>query len=342
MMKLSLSTLISTACVGALGFGLAYGIPAFAEEETTTSITLKEESTPETNEEKAPEPEAEEEKPAKEAKKEGKKDAGKKEAKNKDYVILDINGDKIKFSTVMGIWSGLFPEGSAPDFSRFDEKVRQNVLRGVISEHLIYTRAKASGVENNPKVQETLNRLKTKLVSQVEKRVNEADVRAAYEKRVRDAKGKKELRARHILVDTEEEAEALIAQLEDDASFEKLAREKSEDRASAKRGGDLGYFGKGEMIPEFTERVFDMDVGDVSEEPLKTEFGWHVIKLEDKRDVKVRPYDEVKDGIREELKAKALQDYVHDLVDSANVKYYSRDGEEQEFTKTPDSTKGTP
>lgn len=266
-----------------------------------------------------------------------------KESKPADYVILEVDGEKIKYSEVVTIWSAMFPQGTAPDFSRFDEKVRQNVLRGIISEKLIHTEVKASGIENSAEVKEMLEKLKTKLVAQtfLEKKagekVTDASVRAEYDKRAKEKKGTKEIHARHILLKSEDEAKAIKEQLDGGANFEKLAREKSGDTASGTRGGDLGYFGDDEMIPEFTKAAFAMDKGEVSD-PVKTEFGWHIIKLEDKRDAQMPPFEDMDNALREELKANALKSYLNDLIDTAKVSYFAPDGKKLELTRTPDNT----
>lgn len=260
----------------------------------------------------------------------------------KDYVILEVDGEKIHYSTVLKIWSALFPDGSAPEFGRFDEKVRQNVLRGVISEQLIYKQAQASGMENSEKVKDMLDRLKKKLVSQtfLEEKigadVTDAAVRAEYDKRSKAEKGKKEVHARHILVQEEKLAKELKEQLDDGADFMTLAREKSEDKASGKNGGDLGFFGEKEMIPAFTKAAFALKKGEISD-PVNTEFGWHIIRVEETRDAKMPPFAEMRDSIREELKGAALKKYINNLVDTAQVKYFSPEGKEMEFTKVPDT-----
>ena len=103
------------------------------------------------------------------------------------------------------------------------------------------------------------------------------------------------MRARHILVETEDEAKAILDQLKGGADFATLAKEKSKDPGAAE-GGDLGYFTKDQMVPEFAEVAFKMYPGQLSD-PVKTQFGWHVIKLEDKRTKQPPEFDKVKDQI---------------------------------------------
>ena len=116
-------------------------------------------------------------------------------------------------------------------------------------------------------------------------------------------------RASHILVDTPEEADSIKQKLSEGSSFEELAREKSKD-ATAKVGGDIGYFSKGQLVPEFEEECYKLTVGDVGS-VVKTQFGYHVIKLTDKKNPEVQEFSAVKDMIKRELereKKKALLD----------------------------------
>lgn len=259
----------------------------------------------------------------------------------KDYVILKVGDDEIKKSYVMEIWKGLFPEGEAPDFDGFDDNVKQNVLRGVVSEHLINEQAEKAGLENDPEVLEKVAQFKKKLVIQTfldkkaSQAVSEDQLRAAYNDEVKKQAGKKEVRARHILVSSEDQAEEIKEKLDDGEKFEDLAKQLSTDKGSAVSGGDLGYFTEGEMVPEFTKAAFALDKGDVSD-PVKTDFGWHIIKVEDIRDVAVPTYVEMKDKLRDQMKGEALKSYINELIDTAKVEYFSPKGEKLELTRTPD------
>lgn len=265
------------------------------------------------------------------------------QAKSADYVILKIGKDEIKKSQVIDIWNGLFPAGQAPDFESFDEKVKQNVLRGVVSEHMIYKQAVESGAEKDKEVQKQLEMLKKKLVTQAhlnkkaEKSVTDKTLKAEYEAEIKKLEGKKEIKARHILVEKEDDAKAILDQLNDGGDFEKLAKELSKDKGSAVKGGDLGYFGEGTMVEEFSKAAFALKKGELSK-PVKTAFGWHIIKLEDSRDVKKPSFDELKPTLTEKLKADALRKYVYDLMDSADVSYFDKSGKKLEFSRTPDET----
>lgn len=156
----------------------------------------------------------------------------------------------------------------------------------------------------------------------IDKVVNEAvtdeQVRASYDKQVADAPAVNEIRARHILVKTKEEAEAIIKQLGEGGDFEAIAKEKSTDGAAAS-GGDLGYFSAGQMVPEFETAAFALTPGDYSKEPVETQFGFHVIKVEDKRVQQPPAFDAVKDRVRSVLIRDKYVEEVTALRDSAEI-----------------------
>ncbi|MCI5075285.1 MAG: peptidylprolyl isomerase [Oricola sp.] len=134
-------------------------------------------------------------------------------------------------------------------------------------------------------------------VKEVLGKITEDEIRARYDKEIAATPAENEVHARHILLETEDEAKAVIAELDGGADFETLAKEKSTGPSSSS-GGDLGYFTRGRMVPEFEEAAFALDVGAYTKEPVKTQFGWHVIKLEDKRAVQPPAFAEVKNQIQ--------------------------------------------
>lgn len=128
--------------------------------------------------------------------------------------------------------------------------------------------------------------------------VTDEAVRARYDAEIADTPPSNEVRARHILVNTEEEARAIIGRLDEGADFEEIARESSTDTGSGAQGGDLGYFGAGQMVPEFEQAAFALDVGAHSSEPVESQFGFHVIKVEDRRVRQPPAFDQVRDQVR--------------------------------------------
>lgn len=149
----------------------------------------------------------------------------------------------------------------------------------------------------------------------------DAEARAEYD-RIKAANGDKEYRARHILVEKEDEAKALIAQIKGGAKFEDLAKKNSKDPGSAENGGDLDWANPGNYVPEFSAAMTKLQKGQVTDAPVKSQFGFHIIKLEDVRPVQFPAFEEVKEQIiqrqnqvkvtkyRDELKKKAKTDYV--------------------------------
>lgn len=146
----------------------------------------------------------------------------------------------------------------------------------------------------------------------------EAEMKKLYEESVAKTQPEEEVRARHILLKTEKEAQDVIAKLKGGADFEKLAREVSTDPSAKTNGGDLEYFGKGEMVAEFTEAAFKLSKGQISQ-PVKTQFGFHVIKVEDKRSKPVPKYEDVKDKVQAFVVRKAQAELVMKVRSEAKI-----------------------
>ncbi len=147
--------------------------------------------------------------------------------------------------------------------------------------------------------------------------VTEAQAKSAYDEQIAKIAPEPEVRARHILVKTEQEAKDLVKQLKAGADFIELAK-KSSDGPSAQTGGDLGYFARGQMVKQFEDVAFALKPGEISA-PVQTEFGWHVIKVEDKRNRPVPGFDEVKDQLMASLVQNQLKGVVQGLRGTAKV-----------------------
>jgi len=148
-----------------------------------------------------------------------------------------------------------------------------------------------------------------------------------YDEAVRSMAGQEEVRPRHILVDDEDEAKKVLEQLKSGADFAALAKEKSKDPGAAE-GGDLGYFTKDQMVPEFADVAFKMYPGQLSN-PVKTQFGWHVIKIEDRRTKQPPEFDKVKDQIEAYLARKAQTEFITKLRQSAKVERLDKATEQE-------------
>jgi len=181
--------------------------------------------------------------------------------------------------------------GASPEFKAQMELARQSILIGLLSQDLDKTT-----------------------------KVSDAEVQKEYDKFKAQATGT-EYKARHILVEKEDEAKAIIAQLKAGAKFEDLAKKNSKDPGSAENGGDLDFANAGAYVPEFSQAMTKLTKGQYTDVPVKTQFGYHIIRLEDTREAKFPPLADVKPQIqqrlaqqkaaafRDELRAKAKTDY---------------------------------
>jgi peptidyl-prolyl cis-trans isomerase C len=266
---------------------------------------------------------------------------------SKDYTVIKMGNDEIKNSEVIDTWKGLFPGGSAPDFNSFDENIRQNVLRGLASERLIYNEAIKAGYDKDPEVKKRIASVEKQVIMQgfmenkAKNLVTDEQLRAAYAEKAAAMKGQEEVKARHILVTSEDEAKKLHEQIKKGGDFEKLAKEKSTDKGSGANGGELGWFTKERMVPEFAEASFKLKKGEISA-PIKSEFGWHIIQVEDRRPLQLASFEDMKESLKGELANKAVQSYVEGLLKKADIKYYTADGKEKPFsTSLSPAAKGT-
>lgn len=156
------------------------------------------------------------------------------------------------------------------------------------------------------------------LTTEAKKAATPEAAKKLFEDTVKTLKPEEEVHARHILVPEETQAKAALERLKKGEDFAKVAAELSKDPGSGKEGGDLGWFAKERMVPEFAEAAFKLEKGQLSE-PVKSQFGWHVIKLEDKRTKPLPTFDEVKPQIEQYLVRKAQQDIIVGLRDKAKV-----------------------
>ena len=146
--------------------------------------------------------------------------------------------------------------------------------------------------------------------------VKESEAKKIFEEKIAKMKPEKEIKARHILVGTEDEAKEIKAQLEGGTDFAKLATEKSKDKNA--EGGDLGFFTRGQMLKPFEDAAFALDVGKISD-PVKTSFGWHIIVVEERRDQKLPSFDDVKEPIMSQLLVQKAQVVVSGLREKAEI-----------------------
>ncbi len=168
----------------------------------------------------------------------------------------------------------------------------------------------------------------TYLTRKVDAQLTEKRLRADYEKMIADLPPKEEVRARHILLPTEKEAKAVLAEVKGGADFAETAKAKSTGPSGA-QGGDLGYFTKDKMVPEFAAMAFALKPGEIAPAPVKTQFGWHVIKVEDRRQVAAPSFEESVAQLRAAAARNIVVAEVAALRGKAKVKLYNPDGSER-------------
>ncbi len=188
-----------------------------------------------------------------------------------------------------------------------------SLLEFLIDNQLFAEAAEAEKLGEGPAFEQRLTYLKRRALRElyfekiIKTSVSDADARKLYDEQVAKLKPEEEVSARHILVDTEDKAKELKEKIKGGGDFAALAKENSKDPGSKYDGGNLGYFGHGQMVPQFEEVVFKLQKGEVSD-PVKTDFGWHLIKIEDRRMKQPPAFDIVKDRIvQSQLLQKAQQ-----------------------------------
>ncbi len=236
-----------------------------------------------------------------------------------DVVVATVNGTPIRASEVViaveDIGPGLPPQVQGPERDAY-------VLSFLTDMTLLAQAAEAQKLADTDAFKQRMNYARNKvlmetlLANAAKAAVTDEAKRKTYDEFVKSAGEEQEVHARHILVEDEAKAKELAKQAKGGADFAKLASENSRDGAGS--GGDLGYFTKEQMVPEFAEAAFKLDKGQVSE-PVKTQFGWHVIKVEDKRAKPVPKFEDVQDQVTEYLVRKGQADLVTKLRADAKI-----------------------
>jgi peptidyl-prolyl cis-trans isomerase C len=218
----------------------------------------------------------------------------------KDPVIAKIDGVEVTQSDLSLAIDNLDPQlAQLPD----DQK-KLAALSTVIDAKLIAEKARAEKIEDTKEFKDRLEFIVDRELhnayfkKHVVDTITDADIKKRYDAEIAKLPPVEEVRARHILVKTEDEAKAVIKELGEGKDFAELAKIKSTD-PNKSDGGDLGYFKKGMMVPEFEKAAFEMKKGDVSKTPIKTQFGFHVIKVEDKRNAPPPEFEQVKDQVKQ-------------------------------------------
>ena len=233
-----------------------------------------------------------------------------------------VNGETITKSEVMQVMG---PQGM--DFDTLDKSMKDRVVGMVVDRKLLSQEAGKIGLEKSDSYKSKLEMLKKDLIltvwmekeaKKIEDTTKESDLKAYYDKNSEKFKTPAELKAKHILVEKEDEAKSIIKTLSDakdaKAEFIKLAKEKSTG-PSGKNGGDLGWFALSRMVPEFSEAANKLKKDNFTKEPVKTQFGFHIIYLEDRKDASIQKFDEVKEQIKGNLNKEKFNNLIETTIE---------------------------
>lgn len=237
-----------------------------------------------------------------------------------DPVVARVNDSEVHLSDLQDL------KNSLPQLQQIPMgQIYGDLLEQAIANTAVADKAMAEKVNQEPEVTERLAEMERQLAGrvwidrQIEARITEEMVQERFAAYKKDNPPQPEVKARHILVETEADARALIEELNGGADFAALAEEHSTG-PSASRGGDLGFFGQGDMVPEFANAAFDLEPGQFTAEPVKTQFGWHVIKVDERRMSEPPKLDtQLRARIRGDLTGKVYRDLVAELVEAAKV-----------------------
>ncbi|MBR0692138.1 peptidylprolyl isomerase [Bradyrhizobium lablabi] len=265
-------------------------------------------------------------------------------AEDSNPVMAKVNGSEIRASDV-----ALAEEELGQSLAQMDPATRkENVLAFLIDMKIVSKAAEDKKIENSDEFKKRLaftrNRLlmDSLLASEGKAATTDEAMKKVYEEAAKQITGEQEVRARHILVETEDEAKAIKAELDKGADFAELAKKKSKDPGAAD-GGDLGFFTKEQMVPEFSAVAFTLEPGKISD-PVKSQFGWHIIKVEEKHNRKAPDFDQVKSQIETYVTRKAQADYVAKLREAAKVERMDKPEEtaKSDTAKPADAAKDAP
>jgi len=249
----------------------------------------------------------------------------------KDPIVARVNGEEIRRSALDRART-LLPE-------QYRQIPMEMVFKVLVDSLVDMERAAADAREQGLHRSDVFKKQMASIEKQVlqrmafsqemESKVTDEAVRKRYDTFVEAAASNEEVHARHILLKTEDEAKAVIGELDGGGDFAQLARDKSTG-PSGPGGGDLGFFGRGQMVPEFEEAAFKLETGTHTSTPVKTQFGWHVIKVEERRKAEPPPFEQAEEQLRAELQQTVGAAYVERLRKDAKIEHYNLDGTPQE------------
>jgi peptidyl-prolyl cis-trans isomerase C len=249
-------------------------------------------------------------------------------------VVARVDGTELVLSDVEAAQQSLPPQAQKLPL----EQIYPVLLERLVDGALITEAGRKEHLEQDPELQVRLKRYEDRLIQEaylnraIKAAESEGELKARYETLAKDKAVQEEVHAQHILVKTEDEAKSVIAELDKGADFGELAKKYSTD-SSASSGGDLGYFGHDDMVKEFADAAFALPKGQYSKTPVKTKFGWHVIKVEDRRAGKPPSFEEAREQLSRDLAHEIIEAKLQDLRGAAKIEEFGLDGKPLPATK---------
>lgn len=249
--------------------------------------------------------------------------------KKDDPVVATVNGVEIYYSQVQQAQRAMGGQAMAVPL----EMIQSMLINTIADRTIVAEQARKDGFDEKEEFKKRMADIEQQVLARdfiadyAEKQITDERVEEAYQKMIKDFEPQKEVHARHILVEDEAAAKDVIKELEGGADFVELAKSKSTG-PSGPQGGDLGFFSAGAMVPEFEKAAFALKAGEFSKEPVKTQFGYHVIKLEEERKTQPPKLEEVKDQIEGEIGNEAVSKYIEGLRKDAKIVLFDKDGKE--------------
>lgn len=262
---------------------------------------------------------------------EAKTAAGDKEIKPGNPVVAKIDGKDISRMDVLNFIQTLPPQTRQMPL----EQLFPLAVNQVVNTQVVIEKTKDAKLDDDPEVKKQMERAKDEITRTVylqklvEKRMTDDRLKKAYDSYVKNFPDVQELKASHILVKEESKAKDLIAQLDKGADFAQLAKDNSID-GTAKNGGQLGYFVENEVVPEFSKAAFALPVGSYTKTPVKTQFGYHVIKSEDKRKREAAPFEQVKQFLETQVRREVLDEILKEWRAQAKIETFDINGDKIE------------
>jgi peptidyl-prolyl cis-trans isomerase C len=248
-------------------------------------------------------------------------------ANGSDPRVAVVNGREIRRSAVIAAQQSIPQAQNLPI-----EQIYDQLLDQVIVGELILDQAKSEKLEGDAQVKASLVDAQASVLKRawinkkVEADITDDQVKARYDELIKTMPPREEVHARHILVDNEAAAKAVLADLKSGVSFEDEAKAKSKDPSGKTNGGDLGYITKGETVKEFSEAAFALKPGEMTKTPVKTQFGYHIIRVEDQRIAPPPPFEQAKAQIRSQLAQADVAKVLDGLKKGAAIERFKLDG----------------